>query len=134
MPSDFVPFQGPPPPPFILIHAYTRAQALEDGVLVDASDLAREAGFAWPLALTAAAWALIEAIPPRYAFEDRTGRLWDVLSCARARIQAAPPGEGQLQFDTLLHTAQGDQATFKIMAGPGDQGEPVLTIMLPDED
>ena len=31
--------------PSDLIHSYTRAQAIEDGVLVDVSDVAKEAGF-----------------------------------------------------------------------------------------
>lgn len=30
---------------FEVIHTYTHAQAIEDGVLVDVSDLARQAGF-----------------------------------------------------------------------------------------
>ena len=40
-----------------VIYAYTRAQALEDGVLVDASEIAREAGIGFPVALTRAVWA-----------------------------------------------------------------------------
>jgi hypothetical protein len=36
-----------------LIYAYTRAQALADGVLVDVSQMAREAGFKFPTAITA---------------------------------------------------------------------------------
>jgi hypothetical protein len=36
-----------------LIYAYTRAQALADGVLVDVSPMAREAGFRFPTAITA---------------------------------------------------------------------------------
>ena len=39
------------------ISVYTRAQAIEDGVLVDAGSMASEAGFRWPVAFTAAAWA-----------------------------------------------------------------------------
>ena len=31
-----------------IIHSYTRAQAIEDGILVDVSDTAREAGFTIP--------------------------------------------------------------------------------------
>ena len=34
--------------PSDLIHSYTRAQAIEDGVLVDVSDVAKEAGFKLP--------------------------------------------------------------------------------------
>ena len=40
-----------------VISTYTRAQAIEDGVLIDAGAMAREAGFKWPVALTTAAWA-----------------------------------------------------------------------------
>ena len=39
------------------ICSYGRAQAIEDGMLIDVSTTAREAGLAWPVALTAAAWA-----------------------------------------------------------------------------
>ena len=39
------------------IDVYTRAQALADGALRDVTDLARDAGFRVPVALTAAAWA-----------------------------------------------------------------------------
>ena len=42
--------------PHRVISTYSRAQALEDGVLVDAGPLAKEAGFRWPVAITAAAW------------------------------------------------------------------------------
>ncbi|MCE9563538.1 MAG: hypothetical protein K8U57_15970 [Planctomycetes bacterium] len=37
-----------------VIHSYTRANALADGVLVDVSETAREAGIRFPVALTQA--------------------------------------------------------------------------------
>jgi hypothetical protein len=40
-----------------VISTYTRAQAIEDGVLVDAGSIALEAGFTGPVALTSAVWA-----------------------------------------------------------------------------
>ena len=40
-----------------VISVYTRAQALADGVLIDAGAMAAEAGFRFPVAITAAAWA-----------------------------------------------------------------------------
>lgn len=40
-----------------VISTYTRAQAIEDGVLVDPGSMAKEAGFKLPVALTADAWA-----------------------------------------------------------------------------
>ncbi len=46
-----------------LIYAYTRAQAIADGVLIDVSAFAAEAGFKYPVALTSAAWANCVAVP-----------------------------------------------------------------------
>ena len=38
------------------LSAYTRAQAIADGILVDVSETAREAGFNIPVALTRTVW------------------------------------------------------------------------------
>jgi hypothetical protein len=62
-----------------LIHRYTRAEALRDGVLIDVSQTAREAGFKYPVALTAAAWAKCVTVPPGVLCQDKAGRLWDVV-------------------------------------------------------
>ena len=40
-----------------LIFAYTRKQAIEDGVLIDVTETAKEAGLRFPTAITAAAWS-----------------------------------------------------------------------------
>ena len=40
-----------------VIYAYTRAQAIADGVLIDVSELSRDAGFRHPVAMTSGAWA-----------------------------------------------------------------------------
>ncbi len=66
-----------------VIYAYSRAQALADGTLNDVSEVAREAGFACPVALTSAAWcdcvAWSQADSQRQGYQDEAGRLWDVL-------------------------------------------------------
>ena len=62
-----------------LIHRYSRADALRDGVLIDVSATAREAGIRWPAALTAATWESCVSVPPGLACQDEAGRLWDVL-------------------------------------------------------
>ena len=43
-------FPGP------VISSYTRKQALVDGALIDVGDMAWDAGFKFPVALTRAAW------------------------------------------------------------------------------
>jgi hypothetical protein len=60
---------------------YSRAEALADGLLVDVTETAREAGFLYPVALTRAAWELCVALSPpaKRAGNDDHGRLWDVL-------------------------------------------------------
>ena len=42
-----------------VIYRYTRSQALSDGVLVDITETARQAGFRVPVAMTAAAWSKV---------------------------------------------------------------------------
>ena len=46
-----------------VISAYTRAQAIEDGILVDVSETAREAGIRYPVALTRAVWESCVTVP-----------------------------------------------------------------------
>lgn len=69
-----------------VISTYTRAQVIEDGVLIDAGSMAQEAGFKWPVAITADAWAdcvaWTEDDSDRQVHQDQSGRLWDVLFSA----------------------------------------------------
>src|SRR5947209_325255 len=69
-----------------LIHRYSRADALRDGLLIDVSATAREAGIRWPVALTCAAWGRCVRVPPGVACQDQAGRLWDVLFLLRLAI------------------------------------------------
>jgi hypothetical protein len=45
-----------------LIHRYTRVEAIRDGVLIDVSAVAREAGIRYPVALTRAVWEPLASI------------------------------------------------------------------------
>jgi hypothetical protein len=58
-----------------LIHRYTRADAIRDGVLIDVSVVAREAGVRYPVALTRAVWERCVAVPPGVLCQDEAGRL-----------------------------------------------------------
>ena len=75
-----------------LIHRYTRADALRDGVLIDVSATAREAGFKYPVALTAAAWVKCVAVPSGVLCQDEAGRLWDVLTMLRCAVRGQRGG------------------------------------------
>ena len=120
-----------------LIHSYSRAQAIEDGILIDVSATAREAGIRYPVALTRAVWERCVAVPPGVACQDEAGRLWDVawmLACAVRRCA----GGAEVPF--ALHVRNDNRqgtpplVRLKAVCGPGDQGEPVITVMLPEED
>ncbi|MCX5066712.1 hypothetical protein OOJ91_12560 [Micromonospora lupini] len=126
-----------------IIHAYTRAQALADGALVDAGPVAREAGFRIPLALTQAAWADCVAWTDadserKGTVQDEKGRLWDVLTMAMLAARRA--GDRQrVPFELVRVPVAGRGVrprltTLAMVIGPGDEGEPVITIMLPEED
>lgn len=124
------------------IHTYTRAQAIEDGVLVDVTKTGSEAGFSIPVVLTSAAWAdcvaWAEADNKRQTHQDEAGRLWDVLFMA---ITAARRGAGKQAVEFQLYRVpRGGRGMRPRLAwlvahvGGGDNGEPVITIMMPGED
>ena len=74
-----------------LISSHMRSEALSDGVLVDVTEMAREAGFVIPVALTRAAWELCVGLSPaaERAGNDEPGRCWDVLSMLRRAISVS---------------------------------------------
>lgn len=118
-----------------VIFAYTRAQAIDDGVLVDVSEMAREAGFRYPVALTAAVWQAYVAVPEAVPWQDENGRLWDILTVLRVACSRYPE-TAELRFSVLVQNDSHPPRPVQLKAccGPGDQAEPVLTVMLPDED
>ena len=135
----------PPEPedPFYgtVIYSYTRAQAIEDGVLVDVTETAKEAGFKLPVAITE---ALENRLTPTRADQglgqDYNGRLWDVLWLAAFTIKLADRGTDTVNFTVTLQEADarsgGPQTTelhIRAVCGPGDEGEPVITIGFPED-
>jgi hypothetical protein len=128
----------PLPEGFSAVHVYTRAQAIADGVLVDVTATAREAGFRVPVAVTAAVWA--DCVAWNQALElhpqDEAGRLWDLLRMAELEARRAPAAAAQ-RFGVLRVPSRGWRPELvELMAhiGAGDDGEPVITIMQPGED
>lgn len=118
-----------------VISTYTRAQAIEDGVLIDVSELAREAGLKWPMAITASVWATVNDIPLKLqGIQDVNGRLWDVVWMARwAAGQGGEKIHYMLRMDRNENGRRVKNLRLKMVSGPGDDWEPVITIMLPEE-
>ena len=113
-----------------LIYSYSRAQALEDGVLMDVSERARRAGIRYPTACTAGVWALIDCLPASetdtLAGIVRDIRLDHVLTAMLAAIRQAR-GTDRVTFAAL-------GCALWAQCGPGDTAEPVITIMREGED
>ncbi len=85
-----------------IIHIYTRGDALRDGVLIDITETAREAGFSCPVAITAAAWLdFVKWAEENRACQDEAGRLWDVLTMARHAARGS-----------------GNRSTFRVLRVP----------------
>ncbi len=121
-----------------IIYSYSRAQALTDGVLVDVSELAREAGFKLPVAVSDTLYHGYLTPPPELAKEGISveGRLWDTLSVLRYAIKASPATD-RITFNVLfaqVPDAEPVPVDLLAVCGPGDSGEPVITIMLPSDD
>jgi len=119
-----------------VIYSYSRQNAIDDGVLVDISEMAKEAGFKYPTACTTAVYGLCENIPEKVNWQDANGRVWDVLTMALHGIRTTQPDEGNnIQFKVIIDNGgQQKYHDLKIHCGPGDKMEPVLTIMTQHED
>ena len=129
---------------FDLIHSYTRKQAIEDGVLINITDVAHRFGFIIPVAVTQTVynkyidWSNEDTVRQKIKL-DINDRLQEILFMLRCAIK-----NYNLDVDTLVYlirviprdgqTIKSQHMTHKTMMGPGDQCEPVMTILLPDED
>ena len=117
-----------------VIYSYTRSRAIEDGVLVDVTEMAKEAGFKYPVALTAAVWGDYVRVPEGVECQDEKGRLWDILNmlCFAIRNDGS---ESEVSFSLYVNNSGKPEPVYlKSVCGPGDDAEPVITIMLPHED
>ncbi len=82
-----------------VIDRYTRAQAIEDGVLIDVTNVAKDAGFVFPVAVTSRVFHEV-IVPPEEAasFQDDVGRLWDMLSILKMEVKRSKPGQSRIDF------------------------------------
>lgn len=119
-----------------VVFSYSRRQAIADGVLLDVTAMAREAGFRFPVALTAVAWtSCVSWHAEGGGGQSEDGRLWDVLHMARLAVGRA--AGHTVTFTVLVVPApmqRPQPIRLKMVVGPGDDFEPVITIMLPGED
>lgn len=121
-----------------LIYVYTRKQAVADGVQVEVSKVAAEAGIRFPVFLTRAVHDQFVAVPPGVTGQDEAGRLWDVVWMLRFAIRRSQAGQSRLPFALSVRNDDRAPRLVKLVAtcGPldADDPRPAITVMLPYED
>lgn len=121
-----------------VIFRYSRLDAISDGVLIDVSELTREAGFSIPVAVSASLFHGYLTPPLELAKAGLSfmGRLWDTLSVLHYAIKSAPSTD-RITFTVFFAQsleAEPEPVELLAVCGPGDSGEPVITIMIPTDD
>lgn len=126
-----------------IVFRYTRRQAIRDGMLIDCTNtdfkyLLDRLGIKIHVAMTAGAWnatvgGIDEPIPAGQTIE---GRLWDVLYAFRYAISRNGMETDRVHFKVSVGEGNTGRRTVSLwsLVGPGDSGEPVITIMLEGED
>ncbi len=121
-----------------VIYSYTRAQAIADGVQVEVSTTAREAGITFPVFLTRTVFDAYVSVPPNVTAQDEAGRLWDILWMLRFAIRQSRAGAERLPFALYVRNDNHRAKLVKLVATCGpldiDDPQPAITIMMPDED
>lgn len=121
--------------PSDLVYGYSRKQAIEDGILVDLSKF-KVAGehYKFPVACTIRVWTAVQqAVEDKAAMNDLEGVLHDIFWMSRKSGRTI--SASTRIFEVILTRSTGpDTLDLQIVCGPGDNMEPVLTIMMFDED
>ena len=126
-----------------LISSYSRKQAIDDGLLVDVTEVARQMGILYPVALSRAvfddsvSWSAKDDAKAFWP-QDESGRLHDLVWLLYLAMRGAKPGEARVSFDLnrVPRPGKGKKRKVSLRAEVhgGDNGEPVVTVMLPNED
>ena len=121
-----------------VIYSYTRAQAVADGVLVEVTKTAQEAGIKSPMFLTRAVFDNYVAVPEGVTGQDEAGRLWDLVWLTRFAIIRARPGVDRIPVALYVRNDNHRAKLVKLIAQCGpldmDDPQPAITVMMPDED
>jgi Family of unknown function (DUF6573) len=125
-----------------IIYVYSRKRALEDGEQVDANigDLAEvtRQHFKFPVYMTRAVYDLMErAVNNRKWMNDWKGVWHDICWMCRQAVRGLPRGEDTAVFQVIIRGA-GKKCVYTLRAvceeKEFDDAQPVITIMMADED
>jgi hypothetical protein len=121
-----------------VIYAYTRKQAVADGVQVEVTKTAKEAGISFPVFLTRTVFDAYVAVPEGVSGQDEAGRLWDVVWMLRFAITRSRSGQDRVPVALYVRNDNRAAKLIKLIATCGaldiDDPQPAITVMMPDED
>lgn len=121
---------------FEVIDIYTREQAIADGVLVDVTKTAayRDNHIVFPVCLTTAVYADCVQLEESDT-EAEDWRLFDILAMFRHGTKGIGAVKRISESEFLYTvTIRNKHVVLKALCHPGDNAEPVITIMYPNED
>lgn len=115
----------------------TRTSLIKDGHLIEApTAVAAEARWVVPVAVTRAVWLDMIQWPESESFpQDEEGRWWDVLyMAARVAQRSGEDSTFRVELYRVPRVGQEPQAVeLVVTVGPGDDGDPAVTLALPHE-
>jgi len=121
-----------------VIYAYTRKQAIADGVQVDVTKTAQEAGIKFPVFITRGVFESYVAVPEGVTGQDEAGRLWDIIWMTRFAILRSHGHTDRIPVALYVRNDNRAAKLIKLIATCGaldmDDPQPAITIMLPTED
>jgi hypothetical protein len=121
-----------------VIFSYTRSQAVADGVQVEVTKTAQEAGIRFPVFITRAVYDAYVTVPPGVEAQDEAGRLWDIITMARFAILRSRPGCDRLPVALYVRNDNRAPRLVRLTAVCGpldiDDPQPAITLMMLGED
>jgi len=121
-----------------IIYSYTRAQAVADGMQVEVTKIAQEAGIKFPVFLTRTVFDAYVAVPPGVTGQDEAGRLWDLMWMTRFAILRARRDADRIPVALYVRNDNRTAKLVKLVAQCGpldiDDPSPAITVMMTDED
>ena len=120
-----------------VIFSYTRQDALNDGIFIDVTETAKEAGIKYPVAVTTNLYN--KWIKPSEALkkmgQDERGRLWDVIWMFRNAARKTK--DSFVEFEVIFLNDQEKPETVTIWAAIEAQSptdpSPGINILLPED-
>lgn len=121
-----------------VIFTYSRKDALADGVQIDVTATAREAGIRYPTFITCGVYQQYVFVPAGVEGQEEAGRLWDIVWMLRCAVLRTRDGITRIPFELFVRNdnrkARLVQLVAECSALDFDDPSPAITIMLPGED